>query len=197
MVFGHKGLDKLLTIEPGIVTGIVGKAGTGKTSLALVIAKNTKKPYLIDTEGVSLERIKQIGSTHLRIAKVRDFGKQQKLITSLRIEADLLIVDSLVMLYRLLLTDDHKKANAMLSKQIAHLSWLANEMEIPVIVTGHVYTTEEGTKVVGGDIMKYWTKTLVFIEKTGLGRRKATLIKHRSLPEGKSCTFKLCNRGVC
>jgi DNA repair protein RadB len=197
MKFGHKGLDKLLAVEPGIVTAIVGKAGTGKTTLALALARDAKEPYLVDTEGISLERVKQVGALHLKIARVRDFEKQHELLTSLKVEPDLLIVDSLVMLYRLKLMDDHKEANAMLSRQIFSLHRLAQERDIPVVVTGHVYRTEKGLKIIGGDIMKYWAKSLLFLEKTGQGKRRATLVKHRSRSEGARCSFRLCDKGLC
>jgi DNA repair protein RadB len=195
--FGHRGLDNLFEIEPGIVTAIVGKAGMGKTTLALALAKDAERPYLVDTEGISLERVKQVGATHIKIARVRNFEKQHELITSLKVDADLLIIDSLVLLYRLKLMEDYKEANAMLSRQVFTLHRMADALNIPVVVTGHVYKTEEGNKIVGGDIMKYWAKALVFIDKTGPNRRKATLVKHRSRPEGASCKFRLCDKGVC
>lgn len=197
MRFGHKGLDNLLDIEKGIVTAIVGKAGTGKTSLALVLARDAERPYMVDTEGISLTRIKQIGVEHLKIAKVRTFEKQHKLLMQLNVDADILIIDSLVLLYRLKMLANYKLANKMLAQQISALHLLAEEKNIPVIVTGHVYSTEEGTKIVGGDIIKYWAKSLVFLEKTGPSKRKITLIKHRSRKEGKNCRFRLCEKGIC
>ena len=109
--FGHKGLDNLTDIEPGIVTAIVGKAGMGKTSLCLFLARNAKKPYFIDTEGLSLNRVKQIGVEHIKIAKVREFENQTKLINKLKLDADLLIIASLVLLYRLQIHDNPNKMN--------------------------------------------------------------------------------------
>jgi len=197
MRFGHRGLDNLLNIEKGIVTAIVGKAGTGKTSLALVLACGAERPYMVDTEGVSLTRIKQIGVEHLKIAKVRKFEKQHKLLMHLNVDADILIIDSLVLLYRLKMLENYKRANKMLAQQISALHLLAEEKNIPVIVTGHVYSTEDGSKIVGGDIIKYWVKSLLFVEKTGPGKRKTTLVKHRSRGEGKNCKFRICEKGIC
>jgi len=85
----------------------------------------------------------------------------------------------------------------MLSRQIFTLHRLADQLGIPVVVTGHVYHAEKGLKIIGGDIMKYWAKALVFLEKTGPGKRRATLVKHRSRPEGGKCSFRLCEKGVC
>lgn len=197
MGFGHKGLDNLFEAEPGVVTAIIGGAGTGKTSLSLCLARNFEKPYLIDTEGLSLERVRQIEVPQLKVARVREFENQVKLIDSLDLDMDLLIIDSLVMLYRLEVAKDHEKANNMLSKIISKLHLLAEKKGIPVVVTGHIYTKNRKKKVVGGDIVKYWAKTIVLLEKKGFGRRSATLLKSRSREEGTSCNFRLCREGVC
>ena len=37
----------------------------------------------------------------------------------------------------------------------------------------------------------------MFLEHTGrMGERKATIVKHRSIPEGKSVKFEIINEGV-
>ena len=197
MVFGHKGLDSLFEVESGVVTAIIGGAGTGKTSLALCLAKNFSKPYLIDTEGLSMTRVKQIGVPQLKIARVREFENQTKLIRNFDLDADLLIIDSMVMLYRLEVAKDHELANRLLSAQISKLHKTADALDIPVLVTGHVYSKEGKKKVVGGDIIKYWAKNIVLLEKLGFGKRKATLLKSRSRREGTNTKFRLCEKGVC
>ena len=195
--FGHKGLDSLTTIEPGIVTAIVGRAGTGKTSLCLFLAKNATKPYFIDTEGLSLNRVKQIGVEHIKIAKVREFKNQTKLINKLNLDTDLLIIDSLVLLYRLQVHDNPNKMNTLLAKQILKLHSIAETKNIPVIITGHVYKKDGKLHIVGGDVIKYLAKTILLLKKTGTGKRKAILVKHRSRPENKEAKFKLCDKGIC
>src|SRR4030042_4394779 len=63
---GCQPLDVLLGdgIESGIITRVYGEAGTGKTNLCLQAARECvlsgKKVAYIDTEGVSVERIRQI-----------------------------------------------------------------------------------------------------------------------------------------
>ncbi|MBR9680574.1 MAG: AAA family ATPase [Candidatus Altiarchaeota archaeon] len=197
MTFNHTGLDKLFDVEKGIVTALIGGPGTGKTSLALCLAKNFSNPYFVDTEGLSMERVKQIGVSQLRIARVREFENQTKIISSFDLDADLLIIDSLVMLYRLELAKDHEKANRLLSRQISKLHNLADKLNIPILITGHVYKKDGKKKVVGGDIVKYWAKSIILLEKKGFSKRKATLLKSRSRREGTDTKFKLCETGVC
>jgi DNA repair protein RadB len=58
-------------------------------------------------------------------------------------------------------------------------------------VTNQVYADfekKEDVKMVGGDILKYWSKCIVKLEKTETAR-KAVLMKHRSLPENLSFYF--------
>ena len=61
---GCQSLDALLGggLESGIITRVYGEAGTGKTNLCLQAARECvlsgKKVAYIDTEGVSVERIR-------------------------------------------------------------------------------------------------------------------------------------------
>ena len=59
-------LDAMLGggIETSCITLLYGEAGTGKTNLCLVLARNVarsgKKVIYVDSEGVSIERLRQI-----------------------------------------------------------------------------------------------------------------------------------------
>ncbi|MBI4167715.1 MAG: hypothetical protein HY515_02045 [Candidatus Aenigmarchaeota archaeon] len=45
--------------------------------------------------------------------------------------------------------------------------------------------------------MKYWCKSIILIEKTGnMGERSATIVKHRSMPEGKFVNFLMTENGI-
>ncbi len=63
---GCQPLDVLLGggLDSGIITRVYGEAGTGKTNLCLQAARECvlsgKKVAYIDTEGVSMERIRQL-----------------------------------------------------------------------------------------------------------------------------------------
>ena len=63
-------------IEKGIITKIYGEAGTGKTNICLQATREIssigKKVAYIDTENVSLERLKQICSNKYDYQKILD-----------------------------------------------------------------------------------------------------------------------------
>jgi DNA repair protein RadB len=48
----------------------------------------------------------------------------------------------------------------------------------------------------GGSMMEHLSKIIVRLDKLRNSRRKAILIKHRSMPENISCEFMLKQEGV-
>lgn len=127
-------------------------------------------------------------------------------------DISLIIIDSIAMLYRLELADaiktkenaKIKEVNSNLAMQLRKLNEIARKQNIPVIVTNQVYslfvkqeeTIEEEKQVsmVGGDLLKYWSKCLIEL-KRGSNRRTLVLKKHRSLPE-KSMDYEIVNSGI-
>ena len=49
---------------------------------------------------------------------------------------------------------------------------------------------------IGGHALWHTAKTIVKLEKIGVGRRRATLMKLRHLPEENSCVFSLTSKGL-
>lgn len=128
-------------------------------------------------------------------------------------EISLIIVDGMTMLYRLAMAearekkniDEIKEINSKLAKQLRILAEIARNKNIPIIITNQVYSefqSEEDFKsgkektfnMVGGDLLKYWSKCLIEL-KNERGRRKLVLKKHRSLPE-KELEFEIVNSGI-
>jgi RecA/RadA recombinase len=118
----------------------------------------------------------------------------------LKDEISLIIVDGMTILYRLDFADarkseeELKKVNSELARLMQILSEIARKREIPVIVTNHVYSWENSMRMVGGDILKYWSKCHIELSNEN-GRRVAYLRKHRSLPE-KELAFSIVNEGI-
>ena len=121
------------------------------------------------------------------------------------------------MLYRLELgeaisANDQKKisiVNRKLANQLRILNEIARKQSIPVIITNQVYaqfdrtseppnaefrTREKRVSMVGGDLLKYWSKCLIEI-KSHYGKRSLILKKHRSLPE-KELAFEIVDMGI-
>jgi len=95
--------------------------------------------------------------------------------------------------------DSIMTANRELSKQLSTLSLLAREKGIPVLITTHAFKSwgNGSYDIVGGDPVRYWSKSIIYLEKTGkTSERRAVLIKHRSQPEGKEVKFMLVNEGI-
>jgi len=215
--------------EKGVITLFYGPAASGKSNFVILAAchqaKKQKKIIFIDTEGsFSLDRIKQISGgipefilKNIVILKPTNFSEQKqaffKLLRELKSEnVGLIIVDSMTMLYRLELADARKKGveqvrniNNDLVGQIKALHGIARKRDIPVLVTGQVYSEflseedfldgkEAGIKVVGGDILKYWSKCIIELQNKG-GKKRAIIRKHRSLPE-KVLNFEIVNEGI-
>ena len=137
----------------------------------------------------------------------------QKLLAYVRKEnISLIIIDSIAMLYRLELGDaitakDSEKiseVNRKLAKQLRALNEIARKQNIPVLITNQVYASftqnqedknfERQVSMVGGDLLKYWSKCLIELQNYH-GRRKIILKKHRSLPV-KELAFEIINVGI-
>jgi DNA repair protein RadB len=115
---------------------------------------------------------------------------------------DMVILDSAVALYRLECSEPAKEtleANKNLSRQLSVLSNIARRRNIPVIITAHTFRNWDTgeNRIIGGDSIAYWSKSIVFLERTGkTSERKATVTKHRSIPEGKCVKFEIIEKGI-
>jgi len=166
--------------------------------------------------GGTTEEIKKT-LQNILLLKPTSFAEQEKsfneMLTHVKKENfSLIIIDSIAMLYRLelgdaiTLKDDEKiaKINRNLAKQLRALNEIARKQNIPVIITNQVYSifskTEEDQQLekqvsmVGGDLLKYWSKCLIELKHQN-GRRKVILKKHRSLPI-KSMGFEITSDGI-
>ncbi len=113
----------------------------------------------------------------------------------------LVILDSATLFYRLELDEERSiYLRRVLANQIMHLLELARRYDLAVIITNQVYMDiEEGNlRPSGGYALEHLSKVIVQLEKTaeGRGKRRATVKKHRSMPEDTSCEFFITGKGV-
>lgn len=203
--------------ETDIVTVFYGASGTGKTNFCLLTAVSQARKgnnvIFIDTEGgFSTERVKQLAGedfekvlNHIFLLKPTSFEEQKKsfeqLLTYLKKEVSLIIVDGITILYRLDYSSAREqnieaiqKINSELVKQMRILSEISRKREIPVLVTSQMYSWENSSRIVGGDILKYWSKCHIELTNQN-NRRIAYLRKHRSLAE-KELEFVITNTDI-
>lgn len=218
----NSSIDELLDggFEKGSLTQIFGSPSSGKSnitlSLAVNVARMDKKVVYIDTEGgISIDRIKQIAgidftkvANNIIVFEPSNFQEQGETLRSIDVwlrknhqDVDLIVLDSAVALYRV---DDMKsyKLSKELRKQIQLLSYLANKYNLVAILTNQIYNAfdEEGNnevKAVGGDIIEYISKTIIKLDRADdINQRTATLIRHRSIPEGRQVVFSITSSGI-
>ena len=223
---GSLDLDRWLHggYEQDIITTLYGPAGSGKTNLCLMAAASqakNKKVVFIDTEGsFSISRLRQLTQNpdiikNILLLKATNFSEQRecfnRILELVNQNLGLIIVDSMVMLYRLELSEAQKQGKAKqvyssLARQMRILNEIARKKNIPVIITDQVYSEflskedfEAGkpkqVAMVGGDILKYWSKCIIELRSLGDGRKVAILRKHRSLPE-KAIMFRITDKGI-
>jgi len=155
---------------------------------------------------------------NILLLKPTSFQEQKKIFDSLLKEINnetnigLIVVDSITMLYRLEIGDAYKEkndskiniTNRELAKQLRTLSEISRNNLIPILVTNQIYydfvpireldEKQKTAKMVGGDLLKYWSKCLIELQYNE-GKRTALLKKHRSLPE-KEFNFLIFNEGI-
>jgi DNA repair protein RadB len=187
--------------------------------------KGNKIIYVDTEGGFSVERVKQMAGDsyeqslgNILLIEPTNFEEQKKhflklLETIKKEQVGLVVIDGMAMLYRLelgdalRLKDDEgiKNVNRELARQMKLLSEIARKYDIPVIITNQVYAdflsqekqekgAERAVNLVGGDLMKYWSKCIIEL-KADRNRRKAVLLKHRSLPV-KEMSFEIKNNGI-
>ncbi|MDO5861648.1 MAG: DNA repair and recombination protein RadB [Thermoplasmata archaeon] len=205
--------DRLLGggIESGCVTLFYGEAGAGKTNVCLqaaraVIGSGGKVAY-IDNEGLSSERLLQVFGEDsdvmkgLLISQVHSLEEQTDRIEKTGKLAEngvvsLIVIDSLTMFYRL--RHDDPKARTEFVKETEMLLEIARKNDVAIVVTSQVYSniTSGRVEFLGGHALNHNAKTILRLEKLDNGRRKAVIVKHRSLPEGKSAYYRIVENGI-
>jgi DNA repair protein RadB len=191
--------------------------------MAVECARKGDSVIIIDSEGISTERFTQIATAHAnedeeveRLAgriilyQPQNFEQQTSAVKEMdtvikekagKSRVSLVILDSATLFYRLELDDERSMyLRRVLANQIMQLLEIARQYDLVVIITNQVYTDIENGKLrpTGGSALEHLSKVIVQLEKVeGMqGKRKATLKKHRSMPEDTSCAFYLTSTGI-
>ena len=218
VALGCRPVDELLGggIEDACITLLHGEAGSGKTNVCLQLARNVvrsgRKVIYIDTEGVSMDRLRQICgedfdlvAKNILFSEPYSFEEQESLIEKAvkiaesNADVGLIVIDSITMHYRLTMRDETRRDERYsLTRQIARLLKVSRTRNIPVVVTSQVYTDIDTGRYMplGGHMLSHNAKTIIRLEKTGPSVRAAVLEKHRNKEEGSRAGFRITGRGL-
>ena len=158
-------------------------------------------------ENVKSERLNQICTDYDSkkiLSKILFFNpsslrEQEKMIKNATKIKDLglVVLDTYNLFYRLTLEEDDKFAIRSLNRQITDLQIAAMKKDLFAIISGQVYSVEnDDVKPFAGRGIEHVAKTIIKLQKIGIGRRQATIIKHRSLPEGEKAVFTITSKGI-
>lgn len=209
-------LDNLIGggFETGIITHIYGEPAGGKTGLCLQLAVNVlrtgKRTIFINTQKFPSERFTQIAGEDARVLarkmiifEVTSFEHQTDALREIKkiVSEDigLIVFDSATAFYRL----EHAKSYEIflrrkLVNQVLFLLGLAKKYNLAVLITNQTYENAETKQVlpIGGHILEQLSAVIVQFTKIGSDLRRATLKRHRSLPEGAATEFRIVPQGL-
>jgi DNA repair protein RadB len=224
LVFGEGGSGKTnlalqcarAAARRGLRTAYVDTEGVSSVRLRQVFAADAHPPKAADLDppphvpppedGQALLPPAAADPTEELAARVLFFTpytieEQERLVQNATRVPDLglVVVDSINMHYRLHIDggdEAEKEAARSLYKQLHHLTGFARQNNVPVLVTGQVYGGEDATQPFARRVMEHLVKALVRFEKRPDGTRRATVIKHRSIEEGRMGRFRITTHGL-
>lgn len=201
-------------LEPKVITEIYGEGGSGKTNLSMQFTisalKSGKSVIYLDTEGFSTERFLQMCgedneiASNMMLYRIESLDDQElaimksaKMFEKNR-KIGLMVIDSFTEYFRLEKSADYSSRIAGFQKQLNMLSGIALRNGIPVLMTNQIYQNVESNQLLpfGGFIIDHVMKAIFKLEKTGMGKRKMTVFKHRSIPEGNEGEFRIVDYGI-
>jgi DNA repair protein RadB len=215
---GIASLDRLLGggLETDGITELYGEGGSGKTIVCLEVAARVARAgrwvLYVDTEGLSLERLRSISGPEFDrilgrflLSAPKELAEQERAVGAAcalardpRRDAGLLVLDSATNFYRLALAGpDEDEAREALAVQLAELVATSRARSVPVLLTNQVWrNSRDGTlEPLGGSFLNHAAKTIVRLDREEGPRRRAVLVKHRSRPEG-AAEFRITTTGL-
>src|SRR5580700_1187258 len=211
-------IDQLLGggLETDGLTELYGEGGSGKTLICLEAATRLaladRWVCYIDTEGVSVDRLEAIAHGHveqvlqrLLLATPKSLSEQTAAVSAAcslardgKRPVGLIVLDSATFYYRLTLSgDEEDDGRQALGRELAELVSTAIAGHLPVLFTNQVWRNQRTGELepLGGSFVNHAAKTIVRIDRLPGARRRAVLLKHRSIGEG-TAEFRITSTGL-
>ena len=216
---GCEPIDDLLGggFERAAVTQVYGPPAAGKTnvvlSAAVEAAAGGDSALLVDTEGLSIDRLEQLAAAHpdadvedvasrIIITEAHSFEEQREAVQDVAEfaeQVEFVALDSATGFYRLERTEQEEgEALRAVARQITHLLSLARKHDIAVSFTNQVYTDPESdkTSALGGHTLDHWSAVILRLDRFRGGNRRATLEKHHAREAGGTAQFRITGSGL-
>jgi len=216
---GCEPIDDLLGggFERAAVTQVYGPPAAGKTNVVLSAAVETAargdSALLVDTEGLSIDRLEQLAAAHpdadvedvasrIIITEAHSFEEQREAVQDVAEfaeQVEFVALDSATGFYRLERTEQEEgEALRAVARQITHLLSLARKHDIAVSFTNQVYTDPESdkTSALGGHTLDHWSAVILRLDRFRGGNRRATLEKHHAREAGGTAQFRITGSGL-
>jgi DNA repair protein RadB len=215
---GCDAIDELLGggFERGAVTQVYGPPAAGKSNIvlsaAVELAATGDRALLVDTEGLSVERLEQLArgrttdvddlASRIVISEAHTFEEQEEAVRDVEEligTVEFVAVDSATGFYRLQRTEQEEgEALRAVGRQLAHLLSLARKHDVAVAFTNQVFSDPESdrTRALGGHTLNHWSATVVRVDRFRGGNRRVTLEKHRSKAAGEAAHFRISDDGL-
>ena len=202
------------------ITSIYGEAGTGKTTLALQITRQTamhglKILYVDSDRSFTQQRFEQIaGSDFGNLSELvllffpEDFEEQQELLESLENfltpTVGLIVVDSISSLYRLAFSSTNEsvfKLNRVLARQLAYLDELTLTRKIACLLTSQVHARLTGPfaqiEPVARRALFHFAKSIIRLKNTPSSNVKECIVERDQGMDvsNRRCVLSLTERG--
>ncbi len=205
---GNREFDDFLGngFENRLISLVYGPSASGKTTLclqtALWAAKKGRVLFIDSEGGFSIDRLKQMDLDYANyldnivVVNVKDFDEQIKVFENLdgMLKGggfSVLIIDTIGMQYRKALQDsNYNYVNERILTSMRKLKHLAEDYNIPILITNQIYTNMKGESVgVGGRLLRNFGRYLIELKKEP---RRALMLK----PSEKIFHFDIDNSGV-
>jgi DNA repair protein RadB len=215
---GVASIDALLGggLETDCLTELYGEGGSGKTLVCLEVAVRLaladRWVFYIDTEAVSVDRLEAIAGgridqvlRRLLLSTPKNLQEQTKAVETAgalaregRRPVGLIVLDSATFFYRLSLsTPEEDEGRLQLGVELADLVVTSVNSHVPVLFTNQVWRrpSDGSLEPLGGSFVNHLAKTIVRLDRLPGNRRRAVLMKHRSLGEA-AAEFRITPTGL-